>query len=65
MKKEHQHHSYESAWNELQSIVRELQAETVSVDELSARIERAAALTAFCREKLRHTEEQLEKLTKE
>ena len=57
--------TYESAWTELQTIVRELQAETVSIDELSEKIERARVLANFCRERLRNTEEQLEKLTKE
>ena len=57
--------TYESAWAELQAIVRELQAETVSVDELSEKIERATTLSNFCRERLRKTEEQLEKLAKE
>ena len=56
--------TYDSAWAELQKIVGELQAETVSVDELSEKIERASVLTNFCRERLRSTEEQLEKMTK-
>lgn len=56
--------SYESAWAELQSIVQELQSETVSVDELSEKLERAAVLANFCRERLRKTEEQLETLSK-
>lgn len=57
--------SYESAWAELQEIVAELQAETVSVDALSEKIARASLLSNFCRERLRTTEEQLEKLAKE
>lgn len=57
--------SYEAAWNELQQIVSELQAETVSVDDLAEKIDRAAFLTNFCREKLRQTETTLEKLAKE
>jgi exodeoxyribonuclease VII small subunit len=57
--------TYESAWAELQMIVGELQAETVGVDELSEKIARATVLTNFCRERLRNTEEQLEKMTKE
>lgn len=56
--------TYESAWAELQNIVQELQSETVSVDDLAAKIERASLLANFCRERLRNTEEQLEKLTK-
>ena len=57
--------TYESAWTELQQIVTELQAETVSVDELADKIERASVLAAYCRERLRNTEAQLENLTKE
>lgn len=57
--------TYESAWAELQAIVHELQAETVSVDNLSEKVERAAALASFCRERLRQTEAQLERLTKD
>jgi exodeoxyribonuclease VII small subunit len=56
--------SYESAWEELQQIVVELQAESVSVDKLAEKIERAAALAAYCRERLRSTEAALEKLAK-
>jgi exodeoxyribonuclease VII small subunit len=55
--------TYESAWAELQAIVQELQAETVGIDALTEKIERAGVLANFCRERLRKTEEQLEKLT--
>lgn len=54
--------SYESAWKELQQIVADLQAEAVSVDALAEKIERATQLAEFCRERLRQTEAQLEKL---
>lgn len=54
--------TYESAWNELQQIVAELQAESVSVDQLAEKVERAAALVAFCRTRLRQTEEKLDQL---
>jgi len=57
--------SYESAWTELQQIVAELQAESVSVDKLAEKIERAAVLAAYCRERLRNTEAQLDRLAKE
>ncbi|MBL7826280.1 MAG: exodeoxyribonuclease VII small subunit [Saprospiraceae bacterium] len=63
MKKDHHKPaSYEDAWSELQQIVAELQAETVSVDALAEKIERANQLATFCREKLRQTEKQLEEL---
>ncbi len=57
--------TYESAWAELQQIVAELQAETIGVDALSEKIARASLLSNFCRERLRNTEEQLEKLMKD
>jgi exodeoxyribonuclease VII small subunit len=54
--------TYETAWFELQGLVAELQNGSVSIDHLSAKIERAAELVKFCREKLRTTEASLEKL---
>ena len=57
--------TYEAAWNELQAIVQALQAETVSIDDLSEKVERATTLANFCRERLRQTEAQLEKLAKD
>lgn len=55
--------TYESAFAELQQIVRDLQDETTGIDELSVKIARAAELIRFCRERLRVTAEQIEKLT--
>lgn len=54
--------SYEEALLELQQIVAQLQEDAVSVDELSEKVQRAAELIAYCREKLRTTEENLEGL---
>ncbi len=54
--------SYEEALQELQQIVAQLQEDAVSVDELSAKVKRAAELIAYCREKLRQAEESLEGL---
>ena len=54
--------TYEEALQELQQIVAQLQEDTVSVDELSEKVKRAAELIAYCREKLRTTEENLEGL---
>ena len=51
--------TYESAMEELQTIVNQLQEEAVNVDELSAKVKRAAELVKFCQEKLRSTEEEL------
>ena len=63
MKKQPETTTYESAFAELQQIVRDLQDESVSIDELTAKITRAAELIRFCREKLRLTEEEMAKLT--
>lgn len=52
--------TYESALTEVQSIVNELQEETVSIDDLSKKVERAATLIQFCREKLRATETKIQ-----
>jgi exodeoxyribonuclease VII small subunit len=54
--------TYETAWSELQIIVADLQSGNTAIDHLSAKIERAAELVRFCREKLRTTEASLEKL---
>lgn len=54
--------TYESAQEELQQIVRDLQAETVRIDELSEKIARAHTLIQFCRERLRATEAEVAKL---
>ena len=63
MKRQPEQPTYESAFAELQQIVRDLQDEAVGIDELSAKIARAAELVRFCRERLRMTEEEIGKLT--
>lgn len=45
--------SYEEALTELQAILQELQKEQVSIDDLSAKSERAEVLLTYCQEKLR------------
>lgn len=57
--------SYEAAMAELQTIVTALQEETVSIDDLSERVRRAAELIRYCREKLRRTESEIEGLFKQ
>ena len=64
MKKQAENLTYESASAELQQIVGDLQGEAVGIDELTAKIARAAELIRFCREKLRLTEEEMAKLTR-
>ena len=47
------HLSYEAALRELQSLLQELEQGNVSIDQLPERLERAQALLAHCREKLK------------
>jgi len=47
---------YEAAFDELQSIAQRFESETVSIDELSGLVSRAAVLLKFCQDKLRATE---------
>ena len=54
--------SFENALEELQQLVTELQGEAVSIDELSEKAKRAADLIKQCREKLRHTDQELKGL---
>ena len=48
--------TYEKAQEELQEILEKLQAEAVSIDDLTSQVQRAAELIAFCQNKLRDTE---------
>ncbi len=48
--------TYETALQELQQIVADLQEEAIGMDDLSEKVNRAAELLQFCREKLRETE---------
>jgi exodeoxyribonuclease VII small subunit len=51
--------TYEKAFAELQQIVQQLQEETISIDLLGEKVARAAELIAFCKEKLRKTEDEM------
>lgn len=54
--------TYQAAWTELQVIVNELQGGSVGIDDLKSKIDRAAELVRFCRERLRSTEEAITRL---
>jgi exodeoxyribonuclease VII small subunit len=53
--------TYEIAFKELNGIVKDIEQENVQLDELSAKIIRANELIAFCKERLRQTEEEYQK----
>ena len=54
--------SYESAFAELQTLIAEIQDENTAIDHLADKIGRARELISFCRDKLRKTEEEVDKL---
>lgn len=57
--------SYTEAFEELQEIVSEIEHGEISVDELSQKVKRAADLIRICKQKLRTTEEDVDKILKE
>jgi exodeoxyribonuclease VII small subunit len=57
--------NYSEAFEELQTIVREIEEGEISVDELSEKVKRAATLIAICREKLSATEEDVSQILKD
>jgi len=57
--------TYEEAFNELQSIVEDIENGEISVDALSEKVKRAALLIKICKTKLTTTEEDVNKILKE
>jgi len=57
--------SYTEAFEELQEIVAEIEHGEITVDELSQKVKRAADLIQICKQKLRTTEEDVNKILKE
>jgi exodeoxyribonuclease VII small subunit len=57
--------NYTEAFDELQSIVSEIEEGEISVDELSAKVKRATLLIKICKDKLTTTEEDVNKILKE
>ena len=56
--------TYEKAYAELEQIMQELQEDRISVDDLSAKVKRAAELISHCSDTLRRTEEEVNKVVK-
>ena len=57
-------HSYEDSLNELQTIVKEIEAGNIGIDALSEKVKRASALIKICRNKLESTEKEVSELLK-
>ena len=54
--------NYELAYAELAEITREIENESVSVDVLADKVKRAAELIQFCQDRLRSTEQEVNKI---
>lgn len=54
--------SYEEAVRELQTIIDQLQNNEIPMDDLVQKVKRATTLIQYCKEKLRSTEEEVDKL---
>jgi exodeoxyribonuclease VII small subunit len=57
--------NYETAYEELRLITQSIENETISVDELSTKVKRAAVLIQFCQDRLRSTELEVNKIIKQ
>lgn len=57
--------SYEKAFQELKTIVEELEKGEVNVDFLVEKVKRATLLSRFLRERLRKTEEEIQAIFEE
>ena len=57
--------NYTEAFEELQSIVTEIEQGEISVDELSEKVKRAALLIRICKTKLNTTEEDVNVILRE
>ena len=54
--------TYETAYDELVQIAREIEEESVSVDVLAQKVKRASELITFCQGKLKSTETEVNKI---
>lgn len=59
------HLNYKEAFAELSRIAKEIESETVSVDELAKKVKRASELIEFCQNRLRSTETEVNKIIKQ
>jgi len=54
--------TYREALEEVETILAGIENEELEIDELSEKVKRVAFLLRFCREKLHHTSEEVEKI---
>lgn len=57
--------SYSDAVEEIESILEKIEAGSLDVDDLTAKVSRVSDLLKICRDKLHKTEAQIDKILKE
>jgi len=57
--------TYTDAYNELQTIVAEMENSEITIDELDSRIKRASFLLKVCKDKLFSTEKEVQQVLEE
>lgn len=57
--------TYSEAITEIEEILQQMEDEELDVDELAGKVKRVSELVRFCRNKLKITEEEVEKVLKE
>ncbi len=65
MSEEKENPTYDDAFAELEAIMNDLQNDEISVDELTAKVQRASFLITHCNQMLRNTEKQVSDIIKE
>ncbi|MFZ1680182.1 MAG: exodeoxyribonuclease VII small subunit [Rhizobiaceae bacterium] len=56
--------TYQKAYNELEAIMKDLQSDLISVDDLTVKVKRAVELITFCNTMLRATEGEVSAIVK-
>ena len=56
---------YEEALAQLESIVRKMESNELIIDEIATQLKSAQRLIKFCKDKLTHTEQELQKIQAE
>ena len=56
---------YEEALAQLESIVCKMESNELNIDEIAAQLKTAQRLIKFCKDKLTHTEQELQKIQAE
>ncbi len=55
--------TYAGAFEELETILNEMQSDDVAIDDLSKKVKRSKELLEFCKNHLRRSQEEIEDIT--